>query len=122
MEVGRCGVSETHDEGGAPGRSVVRVTCMWGKCMWMGAIILDENNDKVRGKGHEAWHARACVSVVHVARRCRRGRRRLTIGSHGCFFCFSFNPLVGLTCSAMFLTSFRGLIREHRPGKDLGGF
>ena len=73
MEVGRCGVSETHDEGGAPGRSVVRVTCMWGKCMWMGAIILDENNDKVRGKGHEAWHARACVSVVHVARRCRRG-------------------------------------------------
>ena len=41
MEVGRCGVSESHDEGGAPGRSVVRVvTRVWGKCMWMGAIIL----------------------------------------------------------------------------------
>ena len=114
MEVGRCGVSETHDEGGAPGRSVVRVTCMWGKCMWMGAIILDENNDKVRGKGHEAWHARACVSVVHVARRCRRGRRRLTIGSHGCFFCFSyffasFLRLICLNCVVLTRLHFMGL-------------
>ena len=63
----------------------------------MGQVYVDgcyysyENNDKV-SEGHEAWHARACVSVVCtcVARRCRRGRRRLTIGSHGRFVCFSY--------------------------------